>query len=201
MSTSENQSALSGLQQFQLHFTIHMADGTVANGHTDVPHLENIIMDLLKQQHPSVHFKADGRFVEFRQIVTVEGASIVTEDNFVLANDPEYSQKLNLRLRRAVMESEEKWMERAKQIPFIKFPADWEVMMFPPFSNALVRFRVRLPNGDEKSVYLDDQSALGYFDLKGSAYWEVYPYQNDVGRCGVNEIDKLLRMIGGEDVE
>jgi hypothetical protein len=66
--------------------------------------------------------------------------------------------------------------------------------MSPPFSGAIVRFRVSLDGlyDNETSVYLDAWNRIGYM---GEPYWEVYPYQGDVGRCAMNDTAKLLEMI------
>jgi hypothetical protein len=105
--------------------------------------------------------------------------------------------ELNLRYK---IEKEQKWLEEIKVIPFIQFPADWKIQVIPPFGDAVVRFRVQLPSGKEKSVYLDHRESLGiYGDIE--PYWEVYPYNDDVGRCGREEIDKLLEYIGDEGDE
>ncbi len=83
-----------------------------------------------------------------------------------------------------------KWME---EIPAIKFPADWAIQIIPPFTGAIVRFRVKKGKGDV-SIYLDCYETLGCY-YPGGPYWEVYPVGDDVGRCGIKEIDKLLEMI------
>jgi hypothetical protein len=81
-----------------------------------------------------------------------------------------------------------KWQ---KEIPYIQFPADWQVQISPPFAGAVVRFRVKKDKA-EVSIYLDCYDRLGCY---GSPYWEVYPYKGDVGRCGIDEIDTLLSLI------
>lgn len=82
----------------------------------------------------------------------------------------------------------DKW---AKEIPYIAFPADWQVQISPPFMGATVRFRVR-KNGAEVSVYLDCYEILGCY---GSPYWEVYPIEGDVERFGINEVERLVDAI------
>jgi len=82
----------------------------------------------------------------------------------------------------------DKWIN---EIPFIKFPSDWEIKVIPPFAGAVIRFMVK--KGDAYvSVYLDCYDFLG---CCGQPYWEVYPYNNDVYRCALNETDKLLQAI------
>jgi hypothetical protein len=111
------------------------------------------------------------------------------------------SDKYDLMIRRAKIEEDQKWHEDMQQIPFIKFNPDWCVQVTPPFGDAVVRFRVKLPSGLEKSIYLDSRSSLGYYcdgNNKPVPYWEVYPYCGDVGRCLVSDIESLLEMIADE---
>jgi hypothetical protein len=100
--------------------------------------------------------------------------------------------------KRYEVENEQKWREEIDRIPFIQFPGDWKIQVIPPFSDAVVRFRVQLPSGTEKSIYLDARNSLGYWDKIDEPYWEVYPYQSDIGRCGIDEINSLLEMIADE---
>jgi hypothetical protein len=101
-------------------------------------------------------------------------------------------------MNRLRLENDQKWREEIAIIPFIQFPSDWSIQVIPPFGDAVVRFRVRLPSGKEKSIYLDKRNSLGYWDDPDQPYWEVYPHRGDVGRCSMNEIDLLLEMIGDE---
>ena len=96
------------------------------------------------------------------------------------------------------IEQQQDWRKELSVIPFIKFPADWSIQVIPPFGDAVVRFRVRLPSGTEKSIYLDSRNSLGYWEKPDEPYWEVYPYQSDVGLCDIGEINTLLEMIGDE---
>ena len=81
-----------------------------------------------------------------------------------------------------------KWV---KEIPFIKFKAHWNVKITPPFAGAVVRFRIE-SNGVELSVYLDCYDRLGYF---GEPYWELFPHNDDVFRCKMNDTESLLKAI------
>jgi hypothetical protein len=83
------------------------------------------------------------------------------------------------------------WDKFTPEIPFIPFKPGWLVKITPPFSGAMIRFRVK-KGENETSVYLDCHDVLAWCR---EPYWEVYPYQNDVGRCGIKEVDKLLEMI------
>jgi hypothetical protein len=95
-------------------------------------------------------------------------------------------------IARARIEDAEDWRGAIDTMPFIKFPADWEVQVIPPFAGATVRFRVRLPSGVEKSIYLDSHDRLGFV---GEPYWEVYPCDGDTGQCLKAEIAELLKLI------
>jgi len=78
-----------------------------------------------------------------------------------------------------------KWI---KKTPHIKFPTGWEVQIIPPFSGALIRFRVN----DVVSVYLDVYDLLGF---EGEPYWEICPHKGDVYRCAMNNVDDLIKSI------
>jgi hypothetical protein len=99
-------------------------------------------------------------------------------------------------ISRSRVEVAEDWRGRISEIPYIKWPADWEVRAIPPFGGALVRYMVRLPNGAVKSIYLDCFQSLGFFGQE--AYWEVYPVGGDVGRCAVEDVQELLRLVADE---
>lgn len=100
-----------------------------------------------------------------------------------------------LRMTRYTIEHHEKWREWIGRIPWIQFPTDWLVQVIPPFGGAIARFRVKLPSGSEKSIYLDAFGALGYYSKPDTPYWEVYPVNGDTGRCDMDDIPELLRLI------
>ena len=83
------------------------------------------------------------------------------------------------------------WDKWSKEIPRLNFNSDWNVRIIPPFGGAIIRFNCE-KNGNHADVYLDCYDELGYF---GSPYWEIYPYDNDVYRCGINETEELLQRI------
>src|SRR6056297_855581 len=88
----------------------------------------------------------------------------------------------------------EKQMEHRKwinEIPYISFPNDWKVKITPPFAGAVVRFMVKSKNA-KISIYLDCHDRLG---IVGQPYWEIYPYDGDVYRCYLNEIEVLIKNI------
>lgn len=76
-------------------------------------------------------------------------------------------------------------------VPWIRFPADWEVQIVFPFCGAAVRFLVRRGNR-QVSIYGDYFDCLG---SQGEPYWEVYPVGDDVGRCAISDVRELLNMI------
>lgn len=102
-------------------------------------------------------------------------------------------------MKRYEVERNENWREARKQMPKLRFPADWDVTIIPPFGGAMVRFVVDLPCGAHKSIYADFHRALGYYghpdDESPTPYWEVYPVQGDVGRCDIDDVAELMRMI------
>jgi hypothetical protein len=87
----------------------------------------------------------------------------------------------------------DKWIE---SLPFIQFPAHWEVKVIPPFTGAIIRFRIREVNKPhEISVYFDGYDQLGSY---GSPYWEIYPDTiGDVSRYSMYDTKNLL--IGIQD--
>jgi hypothetical protein len=95
-------------------------------------------------------------------------------------------------VERAHVEENENWRDIMYKIPFIPFPPKWQIKPIPPFGGAVARFRVKLPNGKEKSVYLDWFDRLGCY---GEPYWEVYPVDGDVGRCPVEDTESLIQLI------
>lgn len=94
------------------------------------------------------------------------------------------------------------WDKWIKEIPYIKFPAHWEVQIIPPFAAAMIRFRVKHPSGGSISIYLDCHNHLGCggTDSRGNArpYWEIYPGKDgDTDRYNMNDIQGLLDGIEG----
>lgn len=90
-----------------------------------------------------------------------------------------------------VFEQVRGWPEKAREVPFIKFPADWEIRMTPPFAGADARFAVR-KDGAFVSAYLDFDSNLGCMD---DPYWEIHPIDGDCARYLLHETDDLLAGI------
>ena len=100
-----------------------------------------------------------------------------------IANYPLQGHRLLLKNRNPVQ-----WVSK---IPALHFDRDWNVRIIPPFGGALARFQVR--KGDNfASVYFDAYDRLG---LEGHPYFELYPWENDVKRYSINEVDELIKDI------
>jgi len=112
-------------------------------------------------------------------------------------NDTESVQE---KLKRYHVEAEQDWKGEIVRIPWLHFRGDWQVRIIPPFGDAVIRFQVILPSGTLKSVFMDSRNSLGIWgDLNHpEPYWEVYPYQGDVGRCDINDTIMLMEMIQDE---
>lgn len=83
------------------------------------------------------------------------------------------------------------WRGWIEKIPFIQFPSDWMIKVIPPFGGAIARFLVMKGN-KRVSIYLDAYSRLGCSD---DPYWEVYPHEDDVFRCSMEDTESLLKAI------
>lgn len=94
----------------------------------------------------------------------------------------------------AQMSKEFEWEKWQKEIPYLTFPEHLEVKVIPPFQGAIVRFLVRSKEYHEAnvSIYLDCYSILG---ASSEPYWEIYPYEEDVFRCGMNETEELIEGV------
>ena len=103
------------------------------------------------------------------------------------------THRSTLLIKRYVIERDEDWHDWANKIPTIEFPSNWKISIIPPFGGAMARFRVsRDGKQGDVSVYLDVFDRLGSF---GSPYWEVYPIDDDVGRCSMLNVGRLKRLI------
>lgn len=100
----------------------------------------------------------------------------------------DFDKKLDLHR----VEDSFEWRKWAEEIPFIKWPSDWEVKAIPPFAGAIIRYHIKTKNCKSVSVYLDCYDCLGFVN---QPYWEVYPIDNDCERCLMAETDKLLGII------
>lgn len=81
-----------------------------------------------------------------------------------------------------------KWIQ---EIPYIKFPSEWEIQVCPPSLGAVIRFKIKKGIANT-SVYLDCYDNLGIY---GKPYWEVYPIDDDVFRCDMKDTTSLLKAI------
>nr|WP_302577875.1 hypothetical protein [Methanobrevibacter arboriphilus] len=105
-------------------------------------------------------------------------------------------------IKRYEIESSENWMEWRNKIPYLDFPSDWQIKINPPFGGALIRFNAK-KNDKEVSVYLDVNNALGYYDLEGTPYWEIFLLSQimsdknykDIERFELNDVEGLLKGI------
>lgn len=111
--------------------------------------------------------------------------------------------RMEIALKGAEYERACKWREIWNDMPFIQFPANWQVAICPPFGGATARFRVKLPDGRIKSIYADHYGRLGCYGYPEEVpYWEVYPCGYGVGRCDLADIPQLLKLIeSGGDLE
>lgn len=98
---------------------------------------------------------------------------------------------------RGIIEKNYEWRKWCVEIPFISFKEDWEVKVIPPFGGAVARFIVRHKKDIKTniSIYLDCYSELGCMD---EPYWELYPYNNDIGRFNMNNTEELIKAIDEE---
>ena len=106
-----------------------------------------------------------------------------------------FSDPPNVFFAAAKLEKILEWDKYKDKIPFLKFPEGLEVRILPPFSGAMVRFRVKRTDdigGNSVSVYLDCHEILGCF---GEPYWEIYPYHGDVCRIRMNDTEELMKKL------
>ena len=106
------------------------------------------------------------------------------------------NRDIDLRTERLTIERAEGWRDWVRIIPTIRFDADWDVQIVPPFGGAAARFMVN-KNDMGISVYLDCNDALGSM---GKPYWEAYPMgeEGDTARFFMPEAEKLIDAIRHE---
>lgn len=116
----------------------------------------------------------------------------MTEDEVDKIIGADFSEKFSRDLNRYRIAEEDEYRKWTELIPFIKWPADWEVKAIPPFGGAIVRYLIKTPKCKRVSVYLDCYQRLGFMS---APYWEVYPHEGDCARCYLNEAEELVRLI------
>ena len=96
--------------------------------------------------------------------------------------------------RIACYRMEEEW--RDVEIPYLKFPSDWEVQITPPFTGAIARFKVRYRcHHHWISVYLDNKNRLGLYG-DGDPYWEIFPNEMEQNeRFAVSDGEGLIEAL------
>jgi hypothetical protein len=92
------------------------------------------------------------------------------------------------------IERVENWRKIAGEMPYMRFPKDWEVSVIPPFAGAVARFWVRKGAG-EVSIYADYYERLGCWN---EPHWEIYPdADGDNARFSIaTETEEMLAAIG-----
>lgn len=106
-----------------------------------------------------------------------------------------FEENLKLMQARALIESHYEWRKWCQEIPYIKFPENWEVKAIPPFGGVIIRYIIKHenPNSERISIYLDCYGELGIVD---EPYWEIYPdIDGDAYRCRMNDIEDLLERL------
>lgn len=94
-----------------------------------------------------------------------------------------------------ILSREMEWRKWCGSIPFIPLEklSKYIVRAVPPFGCAVIRYVFKNPENDKYcSIYLDCYDSLG---IVGEPYWEIYPYDDDVRRILMNEIDELVESI------
>ncbi len=96
--------------------------------------------------------------------------------------------------RMAHMVATEQDRDWVQKLPYLSFPAGWQVKVIPPITMAVVRFHVINSNGAHVSAYFDAYDALGYV---GQPYWEIYPaVDGDTERFLLGEETQMIEAIG-----
>lgn len=109
---------------------------------------------------------------------------------------------MSTRAKRLEVEREQRWREEAATMPFIELRAGWKIKVMPPFGDTVIRYKIELPSGLEKSVFFDSRCSIReYRDKAGKLvpYWEVWPVAGKLGRCEKDDINTLIRLIAHED--
>lgn len=74
-------------------------------------------------------------------------------------------------------------MDWAEKLPYMEFPAHWQVKITPAFMSSIIRFRVKF----------DGYNNLG---CCSEPYWEIYPNsEGDNARFGLGEEKEMFKEI------
>jgi hypothetical protein len=91
-------------------------------------------------------------------------------------------------------EQQRRWREQRGQMPYLRFPPDWEIKIVPPWRCVDVRFTAR--KGERTvSVFADlSGNAGGFIDESGdeAPYWEI---GGSDWRVPLRDVDGLMREI------
>lgn len=92
------------------------------------------------------------------------------------------------------------WEKLATEIPYISFPADWEIRIVPPLRGVVVRFQVRQKSKPYSPVSVVLHEAVSFGGMTEKPYWEVYPLTSNTDeeafeRIALNDVQDLLSAI------
>lgn len=151
----------------------------------EVPKNETDMTDLIEKcQKPIKKVPIEERLPKVKEFFKrKDGSSVDFEHHFKILQ------------ARALIEGHYEWHKWIKEIPYIKFPGNWDVKAIPPFGGAIVRYMIKHenPQSEGVSIYLDCYGELGAVN---EPYWEIYPdIDGDVFRCGINDTDELLERL------
>lgn len=122
------------------------------------------------------------------------------KEKFIEKLKEDSARRMKFMLSLGAIEHEFEWKRWQQEIPFISWPSDWLVKAVPPYICGIIRYVVKTPKCDFVSVYLDCYGLLGTIGLGDDnnelPYWEVYPIDDDTGRCAMADVDELLVLIG-----
>jgi len=114
-------------------------------------------------------------------------------DNPAFLYEAKASKTLVMMELSLTMEKVFSWDYWRDLIPYLSFPDNWEVQIIPPFSGAIVRFRVCKKGSDHwVSIYLDCYDVLGCYN---GPYWEIYPHKGDTYRVSMSDSEELIKRI------
>ena len=110
----------------------------------------------------------------------------------------EMEEYRKLRDAQDLIQQKHEWHKWVMEIPYISFPAEWEVRVIPPFGGTIARFWVR-PKGNEKihcSVFLDCYNVWLPPEAPNEPYWEVHPHHGTSSFCcKMHDTEALINAI------